>query len=128
MSELDSMVLRILVSSANVAIFEFVTTSGGWFSYKRNNKKPRIDACGTPDVTGTGRDVAPRTVVCWYRFVRWETIPFRIWPQTQIHEDDELVLRDLLYQKPLTCLNTVHQFSYHGPTHDPTDQELQSIG
>ena len=36
-------------------------------------------------------------------------------PQTRIHEDDELVQRDLLYQKPLTCLNTVHQFVYHGP-------------
>ena len=68
-SELDLMV-KILVSSVNVAIFEFVTTSGRWFSYKRNNKGPRIDPCGTPDVTGTGRDVAPRTVVCWYRFVR----------------------------------------------------------
>ena len=49
-------------------------------------------------------------------------------PQTRIHEDDELVQRDLLYQKPLTCLNTVHQFAYHGPTHDLTDRELQSVG
>ncbi|CAB3986323.1 Hypothetical predicted protein, partial [Paramuricea clavata] len=49
-SEIELMVLKILVSSANIAILEL--------------NGPRMDPCGTPDVTGSGLDVAPRTVVC----------------------------------------------------------------
>ena len=65
--KLELMVLKILVSSANVAIFEFLTAWVRWFLYKRNNKGPRIDPWGTPEVTGSALDVAPRMVVCWYQ-------------------------------------------------------------
>ena len=51
-SELELMVLKVLVASANVAILEFLTALERWFSYKRNNKGPRIDPWGTPKLLG----------------------------------------------------------------------------
>ena len=54
------MVLKILISSTNVAIFEFLTALERWFSFKRNNKGPRIDPWGTPEVTGTALDVCTK--------------------------------------------------------------------
>ena len=63
-SDMLFIVLKIFVSSAKVAMLEFDTLSERWFSYKRNSKGPRIEPCGTPDVTAKGLDVAPPTVVC----------------------------------------------------------------
>jgi hypothetical protein len=57
-------VLKIFVSSAKVAMLELPTLSERWFSYKRNSKGPRIEPCGTLDVTANGLDVAPPIVVC----------------------------------------------------------------
>ena len=62
-SDFELMVLKILVSSANVAILELVTALDR-FSYRRNSSGPRMDPCGTPDDTGSGLETAPRTVVC----------------------------------------------------------------
>jgi hypothetical protein len=39
-------------------------------TYKRNNAEPRIEPCGTPEVTDRGFDVAPNTVTRCLRFVR----------------------------------------------------------
>jgi hypothetical protein len=58
-SDVELMVLKIFVSSANVAIVELFTVLGRWFSYNRNNNGPSIEPCGTPDVTVNGLDVAP---------------------------------------------------------------------
>ena len=55
--------LKIFVSSAKVAMLEVLTVSERWFSYRRNSNGPRIEPCGTPDVTASGLDVAPATVV-----------------------------------------------------------------
>jgi hypothetical protein len=52
------MVLKIFVSSAKVAIVELFTVLERWFSYNRNNNGPRIEPCGTPDVTANSLDVA----------------------------------------------------------------------
>jgi hypothetical protein len=46
-SEMELMVLKILVSLANVAIFELVTALE---ISPMNNNGPRMDPCGTPDV------------------------------------------------------------------------------
>ena len=44
------MALNILMSSTNRNVLDLVK-SGRSFMYKTNNKGPRTDACGLPDVT-----------------------------------------------------------------------------
>ena len=100
-SELDSMVLKILVSSANVVIFEFVTTSGRWFSYKRNNKGPRIDPCGTPDVTGTGREPDYDRVYQAFMFVSKSTNGKKISAQTNKFEKVKRITKTIVEQRKL---------------------------
>ena len=50
------------MSLAKAAIWLDLTASGKEFTYRRNNMGPRIDPCGTPEVTGKGLDVAPNIV------------------------------------------------------------------
>ena len=56
------MVLKILVSSGNVAILELVMALERLFLYKRNSSGPKMDLYGSPG--DTGLDIAPRVVVC----------------------------------------------------------------
>ena len=34
---------------------------------------PRIDPCGTPEVTDKGLDVEPNIVIHWYRLCRYDS-------------------------------------------------------
>jgi hypothetical protein len=52
------------VSSAKAAIDDEEILSGKSLTYNRNSTGPRIEAWGTPDVTGKVGEVAPRTVTC----------------------------------------------------------------
>ena len=45
------------MSSAKAAIWVDLTASGKEFTNRRNNMGPRIDPCGTPEVTGKGLGV-----------------------------------------------------------------------
>ena len=81
----DVISLETFVSSAKAVIWLDLTTSGRDFTYRRNNMGPRIDPCGTPEVTGKGLDVAPNIVT-------------RYW--CSFHRSNS---RDLLCQGLLTC-------------------------
>ena len=50
------------MSSAKAAIWLDLTASDKEFTYRRNDMGPRIDPCGTPEVTGKGLDVVPNIV------------------------------------------------------------------
>lgn len=62
-SDMELMVLKILVSSANVAILELVTELERLLSYRTNNNGARMDPCCMPDVPGSSLHVASQTVV-----------------------------------------------------------------
>jgi hypothetical protein len=54
------MIEKHLVSSAKREITDGEDTDEGRsFTYIKNNKGPRIDPCGTPEVTVSESDVAP---------------------------------------------------------------------
>ena len=72
-SRVDVISLKIFVSSAKAAIWLDLTASGKEFTYRRNNMGPRIDPCGTPEVTGKGFDVAPNIVTHWHRLCRHDS-------------------------------------------------------
>ena len=70
-SVMESILRKILVSSAKHATVEFVTASGKSFTYRRKSIGPKILPCGTPEHTGFLEEVAPRVVTrCWrsYRY------------------------------------------------------------
>ena len=52
------------VSSANIAtlLLRIESESLRLFTYNKKRAGPSIDPCGTPEVTGRSRDVAPSTV------------------------------------------------------------------
>jgi hypothetical protein len=58
---LDLITLKILLSSAKAATFEFTMEEDRSLVYKRKNSGPRMEPCGTPDVTSSAVDVAPRS-------------------------------------------------------------------
>ena len=72
-SRVDVVSLKIFVSSAKAAIWLDLTASGTGFTYRRNNMRPRIDPCGTPEVTGKGLDIAPNIVTHWHRLCRHDS-------------------------------------------------------
>ena len=57
--------LHTLVSSANIATLLLRIESGRLFTYNKKRAGPSIDPCGTPEVIGRSRDVAPSTVTRW---------------------------------------------------------------
>ena len=61
------------MSSAKEAIWLDLTASGKEFTYRRNNVGPRIDPCGSPEVTGRALDVAPNIVTRWDRLCRYDS-------------------------------------------------------
>ena len=66
-SVLELITLKILVSSAKAATFESTMEEGRSLVYKRKSSGPRMEPCGTPDITGSAVDVAPRISVCCRR-------------------------------------------------------------
>ena len=66
---------------------------------------PRIDLCGTPEVTGKGLDVAPNEVTRWDRSCRYDSSHVRksppppLPPKKNTHVASLRVLRGLLCQK-----------------------------
>ena len=53
-SSISTMLLLLkymVVSSANILILQLFTHSGRSLVYTRNNKGPRAEPCGTPEVT-----------------------------------------------------------------------------
>ena len=62
------MALNILMSSANRHVLDLVK-SGRSFTYRTNNKGPRTDPCGIPDVTLCQFDSFPFTVTFCRLFV-----------------------------------------------------------
>ena len=63
---MESILRKILVSSAKHATVELVTASGKSLTYKRKSIGPKILPCGTPEHTGFWEEVAPRVVTrCW---------------------------------------------------------------
>ena len=61
------------MSSGKAAIWLDLTASGKEFKYRRNNMGPRIDPCGTPEVTGKVLDVASNIVTHLYRLCRHDS-------------------------------------------------------
>ena len=57
--------LYTLVSSANIATLLLRIESGRLFTYNKKKAGPSIEPCGTPEMTGRSRDVAPSTVTRW---------------------------------------------------------------
>ena len=53
------------MSSENIATLLLRIESGRLFTYNKKRAGPSIDPCGTPEVTGRSRDVAPSTVTRW---------------------------------------------------------------
>lgn len=82
---------------ANVAIFEFVTASGRWFSYRRNNKGPKVDPCGTPDVTELLEMLLQERWFARIDLSGTNRTIVECSSQTRIHEGDELDQGHLLY-------------------------------
>ena len=68
-SVMGSMLLKSLVSSATLDVF---TVFGISSTNNRNKIGPSRGPCGTPDVTGNSRVVAPRTVTCCLRPCKYE--------------------------------------------------------
>ena len=62
------MALNILMSSANRNVLDLVQ-SGRLFTYRTNNKGPRTDPCGIPDVTLCQFDSFPFTATFYHLFV-----------------------------------------------------------
>ena len=71
-SVIESILQKILVSSAKHATFELVTASGKSLTYKRKSIGSKILPCGTPEHTGFGEEVAPRVVTRCWRSCRYE--------------------------------------------------------
>ena len=71
-SVVESMLLKTSVSSAQQATLDVLTVFGRSSTNNRNNIDPSKDPCGTADVTGNSREVAPRTVTCCLRPCRYE--------------------------------------------------------
>ena len=57
--------LYTLVSSANIATLLFRIESGRVFTYNKKGAGPSFEPCGTPEMTGRSRDVAPSTMTRW---------------------------------------------------------------
>ena len=57
--------LYTLVSSANIATLLLRIESGRLFTYNKKRAGPSIELCGTPEMTGRSRDVAPNAVTRW---------------------------------------------------------------
>ena len=94
------------MSSAKAASWLDLTASGREFTYRRNNMGPRIDPCGTHEVTGKGLDVVPNVVTRWDRLCRYDSNHVRRgFPQNHTDVASVGALRDLLCQnfKLLTC-------------------------
>ena len=64
------MALNILMSSVNRNVLDLVK-SGGSFTYRTNNKGPRTDPCGIPDVALCQFDSFPFTAIFCHIFV-WD--------------------------------------------------------
>ena len=64
-SSSDITTLYTLVSFANIATLLLRIEPGRLFTYNKKTAGPSIDPCGTPEVTGRSRDVAPSTVTRW---------------------------------------------------------------
>ena len=55
------------VSSAKRPIVD-ETTRGKLLMYTKNNRGPKTDPCGSPDVIWATEDIAPSTSTHWVRF------------------------------------------------------------
>ena len=81
LSSLDMMQRRILVSSANMRVFEFIL-SGRSLMKITNSNSPNTLSCGIPLRTGVVKDLnfSPLTLTSWERFRRNASNHFKVLP------------------------------------------------
>ena len=102
-SVMESILRKILVSSAKKATVEFVIMSGKSFTYRRKSIGPKILPWETPEHTGFLDEVAPRVVTrCWrscrYDVNHWRRDPPMLYCWSLFNRAVWLTL-----SKPLTC-------------------------
>ena len=128
-SRVDVISLKTFVSLAKAAIWLDLTTSGRDFTYRRNNMGPKIDPCGTPEVTAKGLDVALKIVTRWDRLCRYDSSRLAGSPLTpywcSFHRSN---LRGLLCQRVLTCPDKLYRLVHLYPALCQFGLKLQQAG
>ena len=103
-SVMESILRKILVSSAKHATVELATASGKSLTYKRKSIGPKILPCATPEHTSFWEEVGPRVVTRYWRSCRYEVNHWR-------RDTPMLYLRSLLIRAVWLTLSKAFDMS-----------------